>query len=72
MIACPIPAPSPKHVIHHGKPTGTGGIQYEPPIGISNVRAWLFTWAGLGQWVTPTYIPQGEHWVAVKPRRGAT
>lgn len=72
MGECPIPAP-PGWRVFHGCLSGKG-IEYDPPIPISacHMTQWLFVWAGLDQWVRPTYLPTDrEHWVALRERRRA-
>lgn len=64
-MTCPIPVPM-GYLVFHGRPNGNG-ITYEPgiPLGHVDCRRWVLTWDGVGQWVTPQFIPTVEHWVAI-------
>lgn len=66
---CPVEVPD-GFQLFHGVKTDKG-INYNPPIPIGdvNVRKWVFTWSGVGQWVTPQFMPMCEHWVAIPKRR---
>lgn len=68
-VTCPIDPPA-NHQLFHGV-KGANGITYEPaiPIGDVDCRKWLFTWEGVGQWVTPQYLPTCEYWVAIPMRK---
>jgi hypothetical protein len=61
-------------LVFHGRAAAAGHVQYEPsiPLGDVQMKKWLFTWSGVGQWITPQFIPLHEHWVAVPPKRKAS